>query len=138
LIVIQLLARIAVAIPASEIATVKCVSGAQIWGTTPQTRAALYVKTGCDIVDNESFAAAALAKQLALPLACIRAVSDESDDTINVDPNAITPTGGINILQDIHDFVVDPAQIVHEEAGFQQALTSLKWATLQLGARLAQ
>lgn len=115
---------------------VHALSSPNVWASDPASRAALFARTGCGILDNESCAVAEFCGLRNLPFIVLRAVSDESDDTVVNDPNEVTPTGGVNILVDIRDFILNPAEIVHEAIGFGQAMDTLKAVAAGLGKGL--
>lgn len=75
-------------------------------------RHALFVKTGCWIIDDESAAVAEFAHNRGIAFAGLRTVSDGAED--NLPPavvNALNPDGNDNLWAVIESVLTDPAQL---------------------------
>jgi adenosylhomocysteine nucleosidase len=65
---------------------------------TPDQRAQLSARTGCQVVEVESSVIAPLAKERGVPFIVVRAVSDDCNTTIPpADVNALNPDGSSNL-----------------------------------------
>ncbi len=103
---------------------------------TAAERAALRKKFTADMVDEESFAIAALGHARRLPWLVLRAISDTADqDVLPGDAAAMRPDGTEDIGPIIGDALRDPIEAIREGAGFAAAMQALRVAFGQLGPR---
>ena len=78
----------------------------------PTQRAALYQKTNCWVIDDESFAIAQFAAKRQIAFIGLRTVSDGAQDSLPpAIINALNPNGTDNLYQVILSVVQDPLQI---------------------------
>jgi adenosylhomocysteine nucleosidase len=79
---------------------------------TPEERKALFAKTGCWAVDDESKAVARLAAKRNIPFAVLRAVSDDADSELPLAArNVILPDGTANIEAVLASLRASPLQL---------------------------
>lgn len=101
---------------------------------TPADKAALRDRLGADVVDEESFAVAQVAKAHGIPFLVLRAISDTADQTILPhDAQAQRPDGSEDIGPVIDDALRDPAEAFREAEGFGRSLDALRAAFRKLG-----
>lgn len=101
-------------------------------------RAALHKQFGVDVVDEESWAVAALAKARNIPWIGIRSISDTAAETLPAaDANATNPDGSPDIGEVLASIGQDPGQIgglITDGEDFQRAMDVLKTAYEAIGA----
>lgn len=105
---------------------------------TPAQRIAVSKKYNAIADDEESWAVAETALKLGLPFIVLRAISDQSDQTLLPDDTtAVNPDGSINVIKEIPDFFEDPGEAILEATGLEQALITLKNTFDRLGNNFA-
>lgn len=104
---------------------------------TVEQRAALAAKTGCKVIDDETWAVAEYAAGRNIPWIGLRVVSDSSRDNLpEAVVNALNPDGSDNIEDVIKSVVEDPLQIpslIETAANAQKAFTELHNACVRIG-----
>jgi|SRR5215475_961308 len=105
---------------------------------TPEQRKVIAAQFYADVDDEESWAVGLAAKELNLPFIVLRAVSDQSDQTLLPDDaTAVNPDGTVDIIKMIPDFFEDPIEAITEAVGLNQALSALAYAFKILGTSFA-
>lgn len=98
------------------------------WNTANsiEQRVALQEKTGCWVIDDESYAVAQFAKERKIPFAVMRSVSDGAED--NLPPavvDAINTDGSTNLLNVLKSVTTNPFQLPALWKTAQEAFKSL-------------
>lgn len=100
-------------------------------------RADLYAKTGCAIIDDETYAVAMVAEKRGIPWIGLRTVSDGAED--NLPPaiiNALNPDGSDNLWNVIASIAGDPAQVpslMETAVNAKRSFDELETACIQVG-----
>ncbi|HEX4409648.1 MAG TPA: hypothetical protein VH206_12830 [Xanthobacteraceae bacterium] len=104
---------------------------------TVAERAALVKQTGCAVIDDETFAVAAVAKKRGIAFQALRTVSDGAED--NLPPavvNALNPDGSDNLYSVIASVAQDPTQIpalIQTAIEAKKSFDELETACIQVG-----
>lgn len=102
-------------------------SGEFNMANTTAQRWALYKKTGCQVIDDESAAVFEFAKKRGIAAMAMRAVSDALKDNLpQAVVNAINPDGTTNVWNVIKSVFFDPKQIGSLWNTYQEYQTSIK------------
>ena len=116
----------------------KCWSdGVMNTANTIAQRAAIFAKTGCWVIDDESQAVAQFAKLRNIALGGLRVVSDGAED--NLPPaviNALNPDGTDDLWAVVSSVVSDPAQIpdlVKTAGEYEVSIAELRRAAIDTG-----
>ena len=100
-------------------------------------RADLFARTGCWVIDDESYAVAQFASRRNIAFIGLRTVSDGAED--NLPPaviNALNPNGTDNLYQVILSVLEDPAQLpalLQTATEAKRAFDELETACMQVG-----
>lgn len=114
---------------------------------TVEERAALYSRTRCQVIDDESFAVAEFASRLGVPLMGLRVVSDGAEDDL---PPAVLDALNSNGTTNIWDVVdslftepIDPAtkqlqvaELIKTAGEYNTSVAELRTAIVQAGPQL--
>ena len=113
-------------------------SGAFNTANDKAQRDAMFAKTQCLVIDDETYAVAQFAHERKIALAAMRSVSDAETD--NLPPaivNAVNADGTDNLMAVIRSVAADPLQIpalVKTAVEYKHSLDALERACRQVGA----
>ena len=112
-------------------------SGSFNTANTVAERAQLYAQTGCEVIDDETFAVAQFAASWNSPFIGLRVVSDGAED--NLPPaviNALNPNGTDDIPAVIASVISDPDQIpalIKTAQEYEKSIAELRTAAIAAG-----
>jgi hypothetical protein len=100
-------------------------------------RAQLFAQTGCEVIDDETYAVAQFAQIRNIPFIGLRVVSDGAED--NLPPaviNALNPNGTDDIPAVIASVISDPEQLpalIRTAQEFEKSIAELRTAAIAAG-----